>query len=117
MEHDTIALKGQLHETFEMAVARINEEDRKQVDRLATVVEKASASFAAETRTTVEALNDAKKDLAERYERVIEKLESANLDEAVRLSRKIIKSINIKFGILLVGTAASIVLAILAYIK
>ena len=117
MEHDTVALKGQVHETVELAVSRMSEENRKQVDRLSNAIEQAVNTFSTDAKATIAALEVTKKDLADRYERVIAKLESANLDEAVRLSRKIIKSINIKFGILLVGTLASLVIAILAFLK
>lgn len=46
--------------------------------------------------------------LDEKYETLLKKLESANLEEAIKLSKKIIKSINVKFSILLTAVGAAI---------
>ena len=80
-------------------------------------MEKTNREFAAKCDEASRSFIAIQENLNARYEQVLTKLEAANVSETVRLSKSIIKSINVKFGILLTGVAASIILAVLAYIK
>lgn len=103
--------------TLEAQIEKLTAANQAQIRIALDTMEKTNREFAAKCDEASKSFVAIQDDLNARYEQVLTKLEAANVSETVRLSKSIIKSINVKFGILLTGVAASIVLAVLAYIK
>ena len=103
--------------TLEAQVEKLTVANQTQIRIALETMEKTNREFAAKCDDASKSFVTIQEELNARYEQVLTKLEAANVSETVRLSKSIIKSINVKFGILLTGVAASIVLAVLAYIK
>lgn len=103
--------------TLEAQIEKLTAANQAQIRIALDTMEKTNREFAAKCDEASKSFVAIQDDLNARYKQVLTKLEAANVSETVRLSKSIIKSINVKFGILLTGVAASIVLAVLAYIK
>lgn len=108
---------GRVDSTLEAQIEKLTAANQAQIRIALDTMEKTNREFAAKCDEASKSFVAIQEDLNARYEQVLTKLEAANVSETVRLSKSIIKSINVKFGILLTGVAASIVLAVLAYIK
>lgn len=103
--------------TLEEQINKLTAANQAQIRIALDTMEKTKREFAEKCDEASRSFVSIQADLNARYEQVLTKLEAANVSETVRLSKSIIKSINVKFGILLTGTIASIVLAVLAFIK
>ena len=103
--------------TLAAQVEKLTAANQAEIRIALETMEKTNREFAAKCDEASRSFVAIQEDLNARYEQVLTKLEAANVSETVRLSKSIIKSINVKFGILLTGVAASIILAVLAYIK
>lgn len=102
---------------LEAQIEKLTATNKEQIRIALETMEKTNREFAAKCDEVSKSFVAIQENLNARYEQVLTKLEAANVSETVRLSKSIIKSINVKFGILLTGVVASIVLAVLAYIK
>lgn len=103
--------------TLAAQVDKLTAANQTQICVALDMMEKTNREFAAKCEEASKSFVAVQEDLNARYEQVLTKLDAANASEAVRLSKAIINSLNVKFAILLIGVVASVTLAVLAYIQ
>ena len=102
----------QFDQQVQTALTQLEEHnDRITSDALAKISE-AQVAYETRVQEAENSITAKYQELLSKFESLTQKLESVNRDETADLCRKISSSINVKFGILLVGIGASLALVI-----
>ncbi|MDO4756278.1 MAG: hypothetical protein Q4A54_08040, partial [Parabacteroides sp.] len=113
----TDAMSNRADAVLAEQVENLTRANQEQIRMATDAMAATNREFAAKCEEVTKSFVTTQEALNARYEQVLQKLEAANVSETVRLSKSILKSVNIKFGIMLTGVVASIVIAVLSYIK
>lgn len=117
METEINFLRKDLGDAVTKQTDRLIQNSQAQMtDAVQTISEKQKAFVALmdESEQRIKKRQDA---LDEKYKTLLNKLESANLEEIIKLTKKAIRTMNIWFGVLFAGVGAAVALAVYALLR
>ena len=99
----TKALEDRMQEITASAVQELQQSNEKNISDLKESFHQAQQAYEEQTRAAQAKMEQVHTSLNEKYQSVLNRLEAANLEQTLAECRRIRKSLNVKFAVLLIG--------------